>query len=642
MYKYNNEIKEASKFVVEKNKQVLEHLDFDNTMDFDFASRGFIATLDEPVIKDINGKEVFNIETMNFVDGIDPKDAPSTVNPSLWRQAKLNYYSGLFKVCDGVYQIRSTDLATITAYRGHKGWVLVDTTTSIETAKASMDLLFEHVENVPVTAIIYSHSHGDHFGGVKGIVSEDDVRRGDVQIIAPYEFSKESGSEMVIAGPAMSRRAQYQFAYNIGYSPEQNLDGGLGPYPSTGTTSLMAPSLELGKDRHTVMQIDGLTFEFTEAHNTEAVSEHIIFCSDYKVLNTAEVVTHTLHNLLTPRGAQIRDSLKWTKVIQNMIELFGERTEYICATHHWPTFGHDECIKLLEEQRDIYQYMHNEVVRLLNKGVTIHELPYQFKLTPQLEKAWSTRGYYGSILHNVKAIYQFYLGWWDGNPATYLETEPTEAGRKTVEMFGGVEPLLEKLETYMEKGDFQWVADVLHKVVYAYPDHENAKFMLADALEQIGYTEESGIRRDVYLQGASELRNGIKIDRQINFSSDFIAGLTLELMLDFVGVSFNNEAFDGEPFKLRIIEEDTREHRVMEYTSNGVLINYESNLEVDLEITGNKFEIVALFKSQDIDNYIANNSVLVDGDVTLLHKVVKAMEEFTPDFAIMTREGINE
>ncbi|MGL5330470.1 MAG: alkyl/aryl-sulfatase [Peptostreptococcaceae bacterium] len=636
MYNYNKDAKQASSFVVNKNKEVYSFLDFDNKKDFEDASKGFIATIDDNFIRDEKGNVVYDTKIHSFLDEVSEMDAPNTVNPSLWRQGRLTNLNGLFKVVDGIYQIRSFDLANMTAIRGNTGWILIDVLTCGETAKAGMDLLRKHVEDLPIKAVIYTHSHLDHFGGIKGIVTQEEVDNGNVEIIAPYNFTFETGSENVIAGNAMARRADYQGGFSVERSPQGGVGIGLGAGCASGKVTLIKPTLELDNELHTKLTIDGVDFEFTECNETEAVSEFIIFVPKYETLCTSEVACHNLHNLLTPRGAQIRSSLKWAKSIDNMIRLYGDRTEYIVATHHWPTFGNKDCIDFLEKQRDIYLYLHNETVRLINNGVTIRELPHEFKLSPELEKTWHTRGYYGHINHNVKAIYQFYLGWYDANPSTNLEIHPSEAGEKLIEMMDGVENILAKCSKYMENGDFYWVCEVLNKVVFARPDNENVKCMLADALEQIGYMEESGIRRNMYLQGAFELRNGIKQKGGINLSDDLMVGLTPEQILDFIGVRYNALTASNKKLKIKFNFTDLNETRILELTNNRVLNNFISDEDALLTISGNKLAIVALLTSPNASELLEKGIIQTEGDLSQIQLLASSCDKFAPNFAIVT------
>ncbi|WP_250674066.1 alkyl sulfatase dimerization domain-containing protein [Paraclostridium ghonii] len=633
MYNFNKETKNASPFVVKKNEEVYNLLDFDNRKDFEDAKKGFIANLDDNLIYDDDGNVVYDIKMNSFVDEMD---APNTVNPSLWRQCKLTNYSGLFKVRDGVYQIRNFDLANITAIRGNTGWILIDVLTCGETAKAGVDLLKKHVEDLPIKAVIYTHSHLDHFGGIKGVVSQEEVDNGEVEIIAPYNFTFETGSENVIAGNAMGRRAHYQAGFSLERSSKSGVGSGLGSGVATGKVTLIQPTLELKDELHSKLTIDGVDFEFTECNETEAVSEFVMFVPKYETLCTSEVACHTLHNLLTPRGAQIRSSLKWARSIDNMIRLYGDRTEYVVASHHWPTFGHYDCIDFLEKQRDIYLYLHNETVRLINHGVTIRELPHEFKLSEELEKTWHTRGYYGHINHDVKAIYQFYLGWYDANPSTYLEVHPTKAGENLIEMMDGVDNILDKCSKYMDKGDFYWVAEVLNKVVFANPDNEKARYMLADALEQIGYMEESGVRRNMYLQGAYELRNGVTVKSGLGLHEDLMLGLTPEQILDFIGIKYNSQNATNEKIKIKFNFIDCDETRILELTKNRVLNNFKGNEDSILTINGSKLTIVELFTASNPKDMLESGNVTFDGDLSQLQLLASSCDNFEYNFPIVT------
>ncbi len=634
-YQFNAERKEASKYVREQNKAVLSKYNFDEKQDFDFANRGFIATIDEPDIKEESGRAVVILNEFGDNLNIEPENAPDTVNPSLWRQLKLTNIHGLFKVCDDVYQVRSFDIANLTAIRGEKGWVIIDALTSCETSKTAFDLLCKHVEKLPITAIILTHSHADHFGGIRGLVTHEDVESGRVQIIAPHNFTYEVSAENVIAGNAMGRRAQYQLGTKLQRDFKGSLGQGLGSLISTGKITLIKPTTELPQEEKIEMKIDGVDFIFTEAQNTEAVSEFICYMPKLKVLCSAEVANRTQHNLLTVRGAQIRSSHKWAKVVDRTLELFGNDVEYIVGTHHWPVFGHDESIDFLASVRDAYLFLHNETMRLVNLGATIKELPFLFEYPEEILKKWYTHGYYGHEKHNTKAIYQFYLGWYDGNPSTYLELPTEESGKYFIEMMGGADAVVEKCAKYMEEGKFLWVAEALNKVVFAEPNHQNAKFMLADALEQIGYTEESGIRRNAYVKGAQELRDGVGTVQPLGFSDDLLIGLTAEQILDFIAIRFDHKKVTGD-IKIKFDFVDLKETRILELTKNKVLHNKISNEDAILSVTGSKKAILGLLGSPDPKVLIESGAVKVEGDMGQLKVLGSACDTFTPDFNVVT------
>ncbi len=634
-YQFSAERKEASKYVKEENKAVLKKFNFDEKQDYDFANRGFIATIEDPEIKDANGTPVIALNEFDYTRTIDPKDAPDTVNPSLWRQLQLTSIHGLFKVCDDVYQIRNFDLANMTAIKGKTGWILIDVLSSGETAKAAYDLLCKHVADLPIKAVIYTHSHLDHFGGIRGLVTDEDIEAGRVEIIAPHNFTYEASAENVIAGNAMGRRSQYQAGFKLARDEKGTLGLGLGAIVSRGKITLIRPTKELPQEERIELNLDGVDFVFTEAQNTEAVSEYVIYMPKLKVLCSAEVANRTQHNLLTVRGAQIRSCHKWAQVVDRALQMFGNDVEYIVGTHHWPVFGHDESVDFLASVRDAYLFLHNETMRLINLGATINELPFLFEFPEEILKKWYTHGYYGHEKHNTKAIYQFYLGWYDGNPSRYLELPTEESGKYFIEMMGGADAVVEKCAKYMDEGKFLWVAEALNKVVFAEPNHQNAKFMLADALEQIGYIEESGIRRNSYLKAAQELREGLGVVQTLGLSDDLLAGLTAEQILDFIGVKFNHKKVSGD-IKIKFDFLDLKETRILELTKNKVLHNCASNGDALLTITGNKIAILGLLNSPDPKAMIESGAVKVDGDVAQLKVLGDACEKFTPDFNVVT------
>jgi alkyl sulfatase BDS1-like metallo-beta-lactamase superfamily hydrolase len=491
-----------TRFTVEANAAVAEGLALADAQDFEDAQRGFIATGDNLVVRDADGREVWNLPDYAFIQG----EAPGSVNPSLWRQARLNNINGLFKVADRVYQVRGYDLSNMSIIEGESGWIVVDPLTSQETAAAAMALAREHLVPKPVVAVIFTHSHIDHFGGVHGVITEQQHRDGAVRIIAPEGFLEEATSENIIAGIAMGRRAIYMYGRDLARSERGHVGSGLGKSPAFGTFGIVEPT-EIIDTTPQKKIIDGLEFVFQNAPASEAPAELTFGIPALGVYCGAEIATRTLHNLYTLRGTKIRDALKWSGYIDEMIEL-SQGADVYFASHHWPVWGRERIVAYLEQQRDTYKFIHDQTVRLFNEGYTSREIAERLELPASLQGGFANRGYYGTLKHNAKAVYQGYLGWYDGNPANLDSLPPVEAGRRYVELAGGADALLEKADAAFERGEYRWAAELLNHLVFAQADNAAAKSLLANTYDQLGYQAESGPWRDVYLSAAYELRHG--------------------------------------------------------------------------------------------------------------------------------------
>src|SRR3954447_3573001 len=505
----------------------------DDPDDFTAATSGRIAPLPGPVVHPTSGHAVWDPADWAFITG----DAPDSVHPSLWRQAQLNAIHGLFEVADGVYQVRGVDLSNITFIAGTTGWIVIDPLTASETAAFALDLLHAHVPPRAVVAVIYTHSHVDHFGGVRGVISDEAVTRGDVEIIAPVGFLEAAIAENVVAGPAMLRRASYMYGRLLPGDPLGHVDCGLGKaIPLLGTSGLIAPTVEIthtGEER----VVDGVRLRFQYTPDTEAPAEMNIDLPDRRVLCMAENCTSTLHNVYTPRGAQIRDALAWSKYINESIELFGATTDIVFMSHHWPRFGNEAVVRFLEEQRDTYRWIHDETMRRANHGETALEIAETLGPPPGLEDRAHVRGYYGTLSHNAKAVYQRYLGWFDANPAHLHPLPPEDAAQRYVAFMGGVDAVLEKVQASIDAGDHRWAAQVLDHAVFAAPDRDDVRLLQADVLEQLGYRAESGPWRDFYLTGAQELRHGAPhLGGSLASSVDVLRAMTTEMLVDLMAV----------------------------------------------------------------------------------------------------------
>src|SRR6516165_5862966 len=487
--------RDASQAVIAQQEAMLKALPFADTADFDDALRGFLGTIEHAKIISASGRTVWSLEPYGF---LGQAEAPATVNPSLWRQSRLNMNHGLFEVLPGVYQVRGLDIANMTLVEGDNGVIVVDTLTSIEGAAAAMELYFKHRGKRPVTAVIFTHTHTDHWGGARGVLDDETLAAGRVSIIARNFFMEHAVSENIIAGPAMLRRAQYQFGPFLAKGPRGQVDCGLGKTMAAGGVTLLRPSdliIATGDKR----VIDGVEFEFQMAPNSEAPAEMHFYVPRYKLLNLAENCTHNFHNLLPFRGADVRDALAWSKYLNEALSLWGGKAEAMCGQHHWPVWGKERVDTMIRQQRDLYKFAHDQTIRLMNHGLTATEIAETIRLPESLDGAWHARGYYGHIRHNVKAIYQKYLGWYDANPVHLDPLPPAAAGKKYIDYMGGADALLMRARRDFADGEFRFVAEAVSHLVFADPDNQAARALLADTFEQLGYAAESSTWRNAYL-----------------------------------------------------------------------------------------------------------------------------------------------
>lgn len=574
---------DATPATVKHNRQVLDILPFADTTDFDDAGRGFIADLPAPSIANARGDTVIDLGAYDFLKA--DRAAPPTVNPSLWRQSRLLDIRGLFKVVDGIYQVRNIDLANITFVRGRTGWIVIDPLTSVETARAALELVNAKVERRPVSAIIYTHSHVDHFAGVRGIVDEADVRSGKVAVIAPAGFMEEAVSENVFAGTAMSRRASYMYGNLLPKNPQGNIGSGLGIATAAGEMTLIAPNQLVTKTGQT-LSVDGVDTVFLMANGSEAPAEMLFYFPQYRAIDLAEDATHTLHNLLTLRGAKVRDAGKWASYLSEVIALWGNEAVVSFGSHHWPQWGASRIVDHLEKQRDLYKYIHDQTLRMINQGKSMHEIAAAFELPDSLSRTFANRGYYGDLKHNVRATYQLYQGWWDGDPATFDPMPPVEESKRYVALVGA-DKLIDGARRAFDAGDYRWSATLAHHVVFADPANRSAREVEAKALEQLGYQAESGPVRNVYLTGAQELRDGVRKASVPNSNSpDVIRSMTTEMFFDFLAIHLDGPRVGAQRYAFNIAFPDIHE-RYLLTVSNGVL-NYTKGAEgkdVDATIT---------------------------------------------------------
>jgi alkyl sulfatase BDS1-like metallo-beta-lactamase superfamily hydrolase len=526
-----------------RQRAALETLPFDDTRDFEDAARGFVATLPEVEIKNAQGRVVWSLRDYAF---LARAEAPPTVNPSLWRQARLNLHHGLFQVTERVYQVRGFDLSNMTLIEGERGVIVVDPLISTEVARAGLDLYRAHRGDRPVTAVIYSHSHTDHYGGVRGVLDEAEVAAGLVPVVAPARFMEEVVSEAVLAGTAMIRRGQFQFGPTLPKGPRGQVDAGLGKGTSRGTVTLIPPTVTIAEPIET-HRLDGVEIVFQLTPETEAPAEMHMFYPALRALNLAENASHNLHNLYPIRGAQVRDANAWAKYIDEARDRFGRGADVAFAQHHWPVWGTERVQEFLAAQRDLYKFLHDQTVRLMNHGFKAAEIAERLALPRGLAATWHVRGYYGTLSHNSKSVYQRYLGWYDANPASLDPLPPVERGGKYVEYMGGVAAALARAREDYARGEYRFVAEVMSHLVFADPANREARRLGADALEQMGYAAEAATWRNAYLLGALELRQGRPdTTARAPVSPDLVRGMTLDLFFDYLAVRLNGERAEGE------------------------------------------------------------------------------------------------
>ncbi|AWV26902.1 hypothetical protein CD187_11955 [Citrobacter youngae] len=628
--------KDATAQTKSANDALYGQLPFTDKTDFMNAHKGFIAPLPSELIKGKQGNVVWDPQQYAFIK--EGEKAPDTVNPSLWRQSQLINIGGLFQVTDGVYQIRNLDLSNMTIMEGKEGITVIDPLVSAETAKVGMDLYYKNRGKRPVVAVIYTHSHVDHYGGVRGVIDEADVKSGKVKVYAPAGFMKEAVSENIMAGNAMSRRASYMYGNLLKPDAKGQVGAGLGTTTSAGTVTLIEPTNYI---THTGQKevIDGLTYDFMMAPGSEAPSEMLWYVEEKGMIEAAEDVTHTLHNTYSLRGAKIRDPLAWSKYINDVIGRWGGKANIIIAQHHWPTWGNENVVKLMKSQRDMYRYINDQTLRMANQGLTRDEITANFKLPSGLEKSWASRGYYGSVSHDVKATYVFYLGWFNGNPATLNELPPVDAAKKYVDYMGGADAIMQKAKTDYAQGNYRWVAQVTNNIVFADPSNKEARNLEADALEQMGYQAESGPWRNFYLTGAQELRNGVVKGATPNTASpDTVKAMSPEMFFDYLAVHINGEkaanaqavfnvdlGADGGKYKLEL--------------ENGVL-NHSADVQAsnaDASITLNRATLnKIILKEESLKQAEEKGDVQISGNHAKLDEFLGYLDSFDFWFNMVT------
>lgn len=622
----------ASQITAQANAAVAKTIAGFDQSDLDEAARGLMAKPDSLVVTTADGRPVWDQDAYTFMQ----PEVPQSANPSLWRQARLNNQYGLYEVTDGIYQLRGFDLANMTLIRGGSGWIVIDPLTVVETAQRALEFAREQlIKDEPVSAILFTHSHVDHFGGVAAITREYP----DVPIYAPQGFLEEAVSENVMAGIAMQRRAGYMYGRDLARSPRGHIGTGLGKEPPrAGTISIARPTVIID---HTVqkMDIDGVAFEFQNAPGSEAPAELTFYLPQFKAFCGAEVVSRNIHNLYTLRGAKVRDALKWSQYIQQALDLFGSRADVYFGSHQWPVWGQARIQGFMKRQRDVYKYIHDQTVRMANLGYTPKEIAEQLKMPQSLRSDFSNRGYYGTVKHNAKAVYQRYFGWYDGNPANLDPLPPVAAGKRYVKALGGADAVLSQASTAYADGDYRWVAELLNHLVMAQPDNPDARALLAKAYDQMGYQAESGPWRDVYLSAAYELRHG-KTKTGINVADaiEMLRVLPLDTFFDSMAARLNGLRAEGKDLKINFNFTDLQENHVL-WLENAVMHHRKMPLAEDADATLSLTHEVFLAMATDqlgLKDTLLSDDLEVDGSRLDLIGFFRLFDKFDGLFAIVT------
>ena len=631
----NSESKPATEATREANRRVAESLPFDHDEDFELAARGRLANDPALQIPADDGGVAWDMTSYAFEEG----ESPDTVNPSLWRQAKLNSIHGLFEVTEGIYQVRGYDLSNISFVRGETGWIVLDPLITIESARAALALVNETLGERPVVAVIYSHSHADHFGGVRGVVQPQDVSAGRVRIIAPDGFVHHAVSENVLAGNVMTRRAAYMFGRLLPAGVQGRVDAGLGKTTSIGRVSILEPT-DIIRETGKTLTIDGIEIVFQNTPNAEAPAEIMFYFPHRKAFYAAEEANAVLHNLYTLRGAQVRNGSDWASWLDEAIDLFGDEYEVVFGGHHWPRWGRESATAYLASQRDLYKFIHDQTLHLANKGLTPLEIAETLRLPDRIGRQWFNRGYYGTVSHNSKATYQLYLGFFDGNPANLNPHPPEQVGRRYVELAGGADALLSHARTAYARGDYRWVAEVVKHLVFAEPTNMSARWLEADALEQLGYQAESGPWRNFYLTGAQELR---RMDSDAEdmivptVSPDILAGMSSDMFFDYLAVGLDGQKAADANMTIELEFSDREEQWLLEISS-GVLRYYENRHVEDptiaLRISRSNF-VGVLSGTASLPKLLMKDLAELDGGLIALAKFGRLFERASPDFEIV-------
>jgi linear primary-alkylsulfatase len=623
----------ATQTTTRANASVSDALPLANMAEFDDARRGFIATDDPLVTTSPSGKKVWDRPAYDFIKG----DAPPSVNPSLWRQAKLNNINGLFKVTDRIYQVRGYDLANMSVIEGETGRILVDPLTSVYTSAKAMALVNRALGARPLVAIILTHSHIDHFGGIKGVTSVDDVQAGKVRVIAPKNFMYEAISENVVAGVVMGRRAQYMYGAPLSRTERGHVDTGLGKGPAMSGISILAPT-DIVDHTGQTMQIDGVDFVFQYVPHSEAPTEITFFLPQFKAFCGAEIVSQNMHNLYTLRGAKVRDALLWSGYIDEAIDLFGGRAAVVFNSHHWPVWGAEQVVDYLKKQRDTYRYIHDQTLRMASQGMTPRAIAEAMVLPESLRHSFPNRGYYGTAKHNAKAVYQFYFGWFDGNPANLDPLPPEAASKRYVEAMGGADSVIAKARAAYDHGDYRWAATLLNHVVFASPTNDAAKGLLAQTYDQLGYQAESGPWRDVYLTGAQELRHGVRPVNDLTAAADILNSVPLDQLFTAMATRLNGPKANGTEMTINFVFKDVGKTFVL-HVENAVLHHKETVADphADATVTLTRdFWLKLVTKQVSIKDLVVSDDLHVEGSRLKLASFFSLLDDPNQNFPIVT------
>ena len=627
----------ATTITAEANAEWYEKLDFSDRREFANAERGWLDNAEGRIIDGDDNRSVWDLQSYGDLN----RDAPDTVNPSLWRNTQLNAKAGLFEVCDGIYQVRGFDMANTTFIRTDHGWIVFDVLMCKENMKAAKELMEERFGPLDIKAVLYSHSHVDHFGGVEGVITREQVAdaklslkkqlaSGKTLVLAPAGFLKHAISENVYAGIAMARRAQFQYGTVLDKGEKGALSVGIGMGQSTGTVALIAPTYEIGEDVPK-LTIDGLEIEFQLTPGTEAPAEMNAYFPKYRALWMAENCTGTLHNLYTLRGAEVRDANDWAKYIIEADQRFCDKTDVVFQSHNWPHWG-EEIHDYLLNTAAIYKFIHDQTLHYMNQGYTSTEVAAMLTLPEKLEKVWYTRPYYGTLAHNAKAVYQKYLGWYDANPVNLNPLPPSDTAKKLVEYLGSTDAVLRKARKDFEKGDYQWVAQITKELVFADPSNQKARNLCADALEQLGYQAESGAWRNAYLMGAAELRKGnlSGLARTANGLGSAMKEMTVDMLLDYISILTDANAAQNDDVTLNLIVTDVNE-KFYVTRKNGILLSYsgENRPDAQATVTCKRLQLLALMQGQQA------GQVQVSGDATALKRLLAYASKFEKTFNVI-------
>ena len=629
------EEKGASGYTAQINSAVYSLLDFEDTSEYDNAVRGLIDAPETLELTDADGKVVWSQAAYSFLD--DHEKAPDTVNPSLWENTRNNHAYGLFEVCEGIYQVRGYDMANLTVVKGETGWIVFDATMCVETAQAAMALIEKNLGSYPVKAVVISHPHADHFGGILGVMAAEDaadaslpleeqIASGKIPVIVPEGFAEHAIAENVYAGKAMTRRANYQYGVLLTPGVTGKMAQGIGMGQSTGTVTYIAPTYEIRETGETLI-IDGVEMEFQMTPGTEAPAEMNTWFPQYKALWMAENCTGTLHNLYTLRGAQVRDGAAWAGYITQTMTRYGGQAEVVFQSHNWPHWGNAVINEYLVNTAAVYKFINDQTLTYINQGYTSDEISNMIKLPEALEKNWYTRQYYGTVAHNSKAVYQKYMGWYDANPVNLNPLEPSESAKKWVEYLGDVNEALRMAKADFDKGEYQWVAEITNTIVYADPANEAARLLCADALEQLGYRAESGPWRNAYLTAALELRHGNQAMNaaQTKGGANFLKEMTPTMIFDYMAIRMDKQMMADQDFTMNITLLDVQQQHVL-HIKNGVMLVYENahREDADVSISCPKNALLLLLQG----NMEAFAAIPVQGDASHLTLLMQSMNQF--------------